>query len=109
MTHREPKQCREGTGVTSVGALIADRRNEKAARRYLELVTVLGMVTAALEQLEQLIRRSEPATSWAAGGWRVASHDELVFLMAKALNDLSALKAQTRRHKAELKSKEWNV
>jgi hypothetical protein len=92
-----------------VSNAIVNHRNEKAARRYQELVTTLTLLTDALVPLERLIARMGSERDWSAGGWRVASPDELTHLIAKVHNDLTALKSHARKHRAELMSQEWST
>ncbi|MGZ3142506.1 hypothetical protein ACVDFE_11025 [Lentzea chajnantorensis] len=44
-----------------------------------------------------------------AGGWRVATPDELKGYLRTVRNDLSALREQAKRHEINLKAKEWGA
>ncbi|MGO1056714.1 hypothetical protein [Crossiella sp. CA198] len=83
-------------------------RLSAAQQRYATFVAALDLLTEELACFRRFIvlmtQRRTPA-----GGWRMASPDELVVLYGKACADLEALKLQAIRYEAELTAREWQV
>lgn len=80
--------------------------NNRAAKKYGEFVGAIDFTTERFPALEKLIGRMR-VRNVPAGSWRVPKPDELKKMLAKALRDLEALKAQAVKYEVELKSREW--
>jgi hypothetical protein len=82
--------------------------NRRAQQKYGEFVGAIDHVTEMFGPCEKLCNQMKQGRA-AAGGWRMASPDELKRLLVKARRDLETLKDHAKRYEAELISRDWRI
>lgn len=78
--------------------------SRRAAERYAELDFALGMVGAALEEAEALIKMQHELPEWS---YTIPSQEDLQAAFKRATGGVEGLRRNAREYEIDLVSRDW--
>jgi hypothetical protein len=79
--------------------------NRRAQGRYSEFVTAMDLLAGLFDELDKLINKVDDGK--VAGGFTLATKDELKGYRRTAFESLDRLRTHAKRYEAELVSRDW--
>ena len=79
--------------------------NRRAQARYSEFVTAMDLLAALFDELDKLINKVDDRK--VAGGFTIATKDELTSYRRTAFDNLDRLRTHAKKYEAELVSRDW--
>ncbi|MEU6645496.1 hypothetical protein ABZ863_23490 [Saccharomonospora sp. NPDC046836] len=81
--------------------------NRRAQQNYATFVAALDLVAEQFDEIDKLIDRVDDRK--AAGGFTIATKDELQGLRRKAFDELDRMRTAAKKYEAELVSRDWRL
>jgi hypothetical protein len=81
--------------------------NRRAQQNYATFVTAIEMVAVQFDELDKLIDKVDDTK--AAGGFTLATQEELQGLRRRAFDELDRLRTVAKKYEAELISRDWRL